>query len=125
MRPYKVLLFIICVMVSLAALCVVLPERFAFGEKELRWPTLAEVIGTEEAYPQPLPEEEGSITSPDTIAPSPDTLPSLRGRRVFMPSPSTGVVPASWSMGSIRIGSMFSTWNRCFTTIPRINLEER
>ena len=67
-------------MVSLAALCVVLPERFAFGEKELRWPTLAEVIGTEEAYPQPLPEEEGSITSPDTIAPSPDTLPSLRGR---------------------------------------------
>ena len=67
-------------MVSLAALCVVLPGRISFGEKELRWPTLAEVIGTEEAYPRPLPEEEGSITSPDTIAPTPDTLPSLRGR---------------------------------------------
>ena len=67
-------------MACLAALCIVLPGRIAFGEKVLRWPTLAEVFETEEAYPQPLPEEEGSITAPDTITPSPDTLPSLQGR---------------------------------------------
>lgn len=67
-------------MACLAALCIVLPGRIAFGEKQVRWPTLAEVFGTEEAYPQPLPEEEGSITASDTIALSPDTLPSLEGR---------------------------------------------
>lgn len=67
-------------MAGLAALCMVLPGRIAFGEKVLRWPTLAEVFETEESYPQPLPEEEGSITAPDTITPSPDTLPSLQGR---------------------------------------------
>lgn len=80
MKPYKVLIFIACVMACLAALCIVLPGRIALGEKVLRWPTLAEVFEMEEAYPQPLPEEEGSITAPDTITPSPDTLPSLQGR---------------------------------------------
>ena len=44
MKPYKVLIFVACVMACLAALCVVLPGRIALGEKELRWPTLAEVI---------------------------------------------------------------------------------
>ncbi|MBR6304256.1 MAG: hypothetical protein IKR37_01345, partial [Paludibacteraceae bacterium] len=63
---------------SLAALCVVLPGRVAIGDKELRWPTLAEVFDTEEAYPHPLPEEEGSITASDTIVAT-DTLPSLAG----------------------------------------------
>ena len=58
MKPYKVLIFIACVMACLAALCIVLPGRIAFGEKVLRWPTLAEVFETEEAYPQSLPEEE-------------------------------------------------------------------
>lgn len=67
-------------MACLAALCIVLPGRIAFGEKVLRWPTLAEVFETEEANPQPLPEEEGSITASDTIDPSPDTLSSLEGR---------------------------------------------
>lgn len=80
MKPYKVLIFIACVMACLAALCMVLPGRIAFGEKQVRWPTLAEVFGTEEAYPQPHPEEEGSITASDTIALSPDTLSSLEGR---------------------------------------------
>ena len=47
MRPYKVLLFIACVMACLAALCLVLPHRIALGEKEVRWPTLAEVMGSE------------------------------------------------------------------------------
>ena len=74
MRPYKVLLFIACVMACLAALCLVLPHHIAIGEKEVRWPTLAEVLEREEAYPQPLPEEEESIIDPDTIAPSPDTI---------------------------------------------------
>ena len=67
-------------MACLAALCIVLPGRIALGEKVLRWPTLAEVFETEETSPQPLLEEEGSIIAPDTIAPSPDTLPSLEGR---------------------------------------------
>ena len=71
MRPYKVLLFIICVMVSLAALCVVLPGRIAFGEKELRWPTMAEVISPTRP---PLEGEEieeidslSDLSSPDPI----------------------------------------------------------
>ena len=63
-------------MACLAALCIVLPGRIALGEKELRWPTLAEVISPS----QPPHEGGGSITAPDTIAPSPDTLPSLQGR---------------------------------------------
>lgn len=79
MKPYKVLIFIVCCFASLAALCVVLPGRIAIGDKELRWPTLAEVFETGEAYPQPLPEEEGSITASDTIVAT-DTLPSLQGR---------------------------------------------
>ena len=74
MRPYKVLLFIACVMACLAALCLVLPHHIAIGEKEVRWPTLAEVLEREEAYPQPLPEEEESIIDPDTIVPSSDTI---------------------------------------------------
>ena len=79
MKPYKVLIFIVCCFASLAALCVVLPGRIAIGDKELRWPTLAEVFEEKEAYPRPLPEEEGSITASDTIVAT-DTLPSLQGR---------------------------------------------
>ena len=45
MKPNRVLLFIAAVMASLAVLCVVLPGRIAWGEKKLRWPTLAEVVG--------------------------------------------------------------------------------
>ena len=46
MKPYKVLLFIAAVMSCLAVLCVVLPGRVVIAEYELRWPTLAEVIGS-------------------------------------------------------------------------------
>ena len=67
MTPRKVLIFITAVMACLAALCIVLPGRIVLGGKQLRWPSLAEVIG----------KEEGSITAPDTIAPSPDTLPLI------------------------------------------------
>ena len=45
MRPYKVLIFIAAVMACLAALCVVLPGRVVWEDKELRWLTLAEVMG--------------------------------------------------------------------------------
>ena len=66
MRPYRVLLFIASVMACLAALCVVLPGRIAIGDKELRWPTLAEVFDTEEeTYPHP-----DTIPSPDIMSPS-------------------------------------------------------
>ena len=65
MRPYRVLLFIASVMACLAALCVVLPGRISFGSHDLRWPTLAEVFDTEEAYPHP-----DTIPSPDIISPS-------------------------------------------------------
>ena len=77
MRPYKVLLFIFACLGVLAALCIVLPHEVHVGERTLRWPTLAEVFGNEEAHPIPLPEEEEeNITVPDTL-PSPDTLPPL------------------------------------------------
>ena len=49
-------------MACLAALCVVLPGRFSFGEKELRWPTLAEVIG-----PSQPPHEGEEIEQLDTL----------------------------------------------------------
>ena len=62
MRPYKVLIFIVCCFAGLAALCVVLPGRIAFGDKELRWPTLAEVLG-----------EEGSLKTLETL----ETLKTL------------------------------------------------
>ena len=65
MRPYKVLWFIACVMACLAALCVVLPGRVAWGNEELRWPTLAEVFETQESG---LKSPE-TFVSLDTIAP--------------------------------------------------------
>ena len=82
MRPYQVLLFIAAVMACLAALCIVLPGRFAFQDKELRWPTLTEVLGEEETLPlfaddNEDPEEKSEI-APDTVAlaETTDTLPS-------------------------------------------------
>ena len=76
MKPYKVLLFIGCVMACLAALCVVLPGRIVWGEKELRWPTLSEVFETQSPPVNVLEEEEAPRVIevlPDTIA-LPDTL---------------------------------------------------
>ena len=74
MRPYKVLIFIVCVMAGLAALCLVLPGRIAFGGHELRWPTLAEVLETEEtiASQDSLENLESPETpeSPDSPVPS-------------------------------------------------------
>ena len=47
MKPSRVFLFIAGVLVCLAVLCVVLPHRVEVGSRTLRWPTLAEVTGTE------------------------------------------------------------------------------
>lgn len=70
-------------MVCLAALCLVLPGRIAFGEKELRWPTLEEVIG-DEAASLPVPEEEESVASQDSATPvAPQPAPQKKtGERV-------------------------------------------
>ena len=56
MRPYHVLIFIAAVMACLGVLCWVLPGRVVVGEHELRWPTMAEVMGYNEC-----------ITSTDTV----------------------------------------------------------
>ena len=78
MRPYKVLLFIAAVMACLAALCVVLPGRVAWEEKELRWPTLVEVLGSTEdgiqstdliSLADSVVEPIDSIIPADTIVP--------------------------------------------------------
>lgn len=66
MRPYRVLLFIASVMACLAALCVVLPERVAFGSCQLRWPTLAEVAGQREALSEDSEESEESEVSEES-----------------------------------------------------------
>ena len=55
-------------MASLAALCMVLPGRVTFGDKELRWPTLAEVFSTSPNLSQG--EEINTVESPAMQAPS-------------------------------------------------------
>lgn len=90
MRPLKVLIFIAAVMACLAALCVVLPGRIVYQDKELRWPTLTEVLDLKPSVPCPqdsdeleLPEFpifEEPVTdnpSPVTANPSPITPPKV------------------------------------------------
>lgn len=64
-------------MTGLAALCMVLPGRVAFGDKELRWPTLAEVFGEEESLK------------------SLETLESLKTLETTEPSEPSDTVPAT------------------------------
>lgn len=87
-------------MTGLAALCMVLPGRVAFGDKELRWPTLAEVFGEEEPLKsletlktlETLETTEPSDTVPATSAPekeAPISIPkvpvdSVTDSRVFL-----------------------------------------
>lgn len=81
MRPYKVLLFIAGLLVSLAALCVVLPGRVSIAGTEVRWPTLSEVFGGDQAESEEIedlalldePEEPVSPVVQDTIVPT-DTV---------------------------------------------------
>ena len=70
MRPYKVLLFIFACLGVLAALCIVLPHEVHVGERTLRWPTLAEVMGTEEPTvitDQPLDSLPEFPVAPDSL----------------------------------------------------------
>lgn len=78
MRPYKVLLFIAGLLVSLAALCVVLPGRFSIAGTEVRWPTLSEVMGkpsevsiqdsdSTEYRNTVIPEYQDTVVIPDTV----------------------------------------------------------
>lgn len=64
-------------MTGLAALCMVLPGRVAFGDKELRWPTLAEVFGEEESLK------------------SLETLKTLKTLETTEPSEPSDTVPAT------------------------------
>ena len=73
MKPYQVLLFIACVMACLAALCIVLPGRVAWGEKELRWPTLAEVMGNADRFADEV-QNTDLITIADSIDEPMDTI---------------------------------------------------
>ena len=69
MKPYKVLGFIIAVLAGLEVLCIVLPGRVAWGKKQLRWPTLAEVFGS----PEPVVQNSDTAVVQDTVLP-PDTI---------------------------------------------------
>ena len=98
MRPYKVLLFIVCVMTCLAGLCLVLPGRVSLGDKELRWPTLAEVFESEEPVFTEIPDTldlpeiaVDTIIPVDTIAPEKPkvvipkvTVDSVTDSRMFL-----------------------------------------
>ena len=98
MRPYKVLIFIACVMACLAVLCVVLPGRIAWGEKELRWPTLAQVLGASSATDtlaivetdtialEEFPEYKDTLPAPQYIAPPTVHVDSVTDSRVFLAS---------------------------------------
>ncbi len=92
MRPYKVLLFIAAVMACLAALCIVLPGRVAWEEKELRWPTLVEVLGSTEDGIQStdLISLADSVVEPiDTIMPVDTIVPEQpKPQPVYIPKVS-------------------------------------
>lgn len=92
MRPAKVLLFIACVMACLGVLCVLLPGRISWGEKELRWPTLTEVFAAPDTTDIPeLVAEPDSLPQADTVvtpAPKPVipkvVVDSTADSRVFL-----------------------------------------
>ena len=100
MRPYKVLIFIAAVMACLAALCVVLPGRVVWEDKELRWPTLAEVMGSMDneqwtmddglSDEQELPEfpvfDEPVTDNPSPVTPPKVTVDSTTDSRIFLQS---------------------------------------
>ena len=87
MRPYKVLLFFACVLACLAALCLVLPGRVAFAGTEVRWPTLAEVMGSTEHRTQST--DIDSLDALDT----PETLDTLETADTVVSEKPKPVVP--------------------------------
>ena len=86
MKPYQVLIFIAAVMACLAALCIALPGRVAWGEKELRWPTLAEVMGETSDSPETLDTLDtlevldilDTLEIPETSKPQPIIVPKVQ-----------------------------------------------
>ena len=71
-------------MACLAALCLVLPGRVSVGEQELRWPTLAEVMG--EVQDTVLPEYKDTVAEEvrDTVIPeSPKPILSENSKPVI------------------------------------------
>lgn len=64
MRPYKVLLFILACFGALALLCLALPQHVDIGERSLKWPTLAEVLGAEKAD---MPEISDSLDMAENL----------------------------------------------------------
>lgn len=86
MRPYKVLIFIACVMVGLGVLCIVLPGRFVWGEEELRWPSLAEVF-TDNDKELTVNDEELDSLLMDEFPVAPDSLIAEADTTVSAPHP--------------------------------------
>lgn len=80
-------------MACLAALCMVLPGRIAFGEKELRWPTLAEVLGEHSALSCQLSDSLEIIDSLGSLD-FPETLEAIETPETpETPKPQPVVVP--------------------------------
>ena len=80
-------------MACLAALCEVLPGRVAWGEKELRWPTLAEVFETKDTGHRTMDNLVDTITEPiDTIIPV-DTVVSVTTSTPMLASTPKPVIP--------------------------------
>ena len=78
-------------MACLAALCEVLPGRVAWGEKKLRWPTLAEVFEVAD-HPKQLEyaESQDTIAPLDIIAEPTDTIAA---KDTIVPEKPKPVIP--------------------------------
>lgn len=103
MRPYKVLLFIVCVMACLAGLCVVLPGRVSMGDKELRWPTLAEVFESTEYGVQ----STDLISLADTIEEPVELVDTIVPVDTVVPEKPKPVVAPKVSVDSVTDSRMF------------------
>ena len=53
MKSYHVLIFTACVMVCLAILCWVIPNRVVLGDYTVKWPTIAQALGFEKETTDP------------------------------------------------------------------------
>ena len=85
MRPRQIVLFMASLLVCLAVLCIVLPGRVVIAGTEVRWPTLAEVFGSEAAADSIVePIETDTVAVPDTLA-VPDTVVQEAPKPVAVP----------------------------------------
>lgn len=108
MKPFQVLIFIASVFACLAGLCVVLPHEVPIGERTLRWPALAEVMGGNDGMSaaEPLNDEMtepvDSVTPEhrDSVIPKRPSIPkvavdSTTDSRVFLQSFYVSLAQAS------------------------------